>query len=180
VTFNPSITSQKLEVTSVSPESVKCRYAGATVGATTIFESSRTQQEFTLDCDRPTNEAVVFTLGAKGMSTNKLQIPMWNDPIPDLKSQMNELAIVSAVLRKRLDSLRVTFGDETPQFKFGHQPGHTPFWNGTPTNAVYGDCPANHVLTGVQFDMTGMKDVRTPTRVQYNCRLVGLATAIQP
>ena len=92
VAFSPANTNELLEVSSVSPDRVVCRYGGQQVRPSTILQSIRTRQDFPIDCERPENERITFTFGAKGMSTNKLDIPEWNEPVPDLRSDINALA----------------------------------------------------------------------------------------
>lgn len=70
-------------------------------------------------------------------------------------------------LGARLDQLHV-FANGPDQVKEVHQGD---FWNATPTNTVGWTCGgANSVLVGMEFDLTGINGVRTPTRYKFLCR----------
>lgn len=175
VAFSPLNKNDDLEISSISPESVICRYGGNQLAPKFTLKSIRAKADFPINCERPSNEKITFTLAANGMSTNKIAIPEWNDPVPSLRSDINALASGLTELKKRVDEFRVTLGDEnTREYSSDTNkfPGSTAFWTSNPVEPVNSSCPGGSVLTGIDFDMWGKPgtNVRSPSRVKFTCR----------
>jgi hypothetical protein len=120
LTFASDRKSDQLKITSISPDFVSCRYAGNRLTLPFKLTSTVGAAEFNIDCDRPSNEQITFSVTADGMSTNKVEIPIWHDPIPELRSRTDALGADLDRLRDdyrgELDKLKVSINQELKKF----------------------------------------------------------------
>lgn len=147
----------QLVISSISPDFVECRHGGKKLEVGDVLPSERAVQQFPIDCKRPKNEEITFTIGADGASSNKMTVAVWNDPLPEMRSRSDALASQLSSLRENLALLKGALNSQFSRLNTESLNDYS-FQNASPEccgggynpTTPPGRCPIGQYVAGIQ------------------------------